>query len=68
MRLRFQFRTVLFYFVLLLGNFSGVSMLPKDIEESLHSHNQAKVEESRSDSEDDDDDEELNHSQRAMKE
>ena len=46
---------MLLYFVLLLGSFSGVAMRPKDIEESLHAHNQVKVEESTRNDDDDDD-------------
>jgi hypothetical protein len=59
MRLRYQLRVVTFYLVLLLGSFSGVSMLPKDIDESLHAHIQAKVEKSTRDSDEDDENGEL---------
>ena len=52
---RCRARLVLFYFVLLLGSFSGIAMRPKDIEESLHAHNQVKVEESTRNDDDDDD-------------
>jgi len=55
---RRKLRMVVFYLVLLIGNLSGVAMRPKDIEESLHSLNQTKVERStREDNENEEDDE-----------
>ena len=44
MALRFSLRTVLLFLLLLAGNFFGVVMRPKDIEELLHAQKEANEE------------------------